>query len=149
MTMLNRPKQLEILLEEDNPGDVRLVVEALRETEIEGNLSVVSNGEEGLAFLRREGAYHAAPKPDFVLLDLNLPRKDGRELLAEIKSDPRLHALPVIVLTTSNAEQDIARCYDLHANCYIIKPVGLNELLQVFRSIKEFWLGVAVLPSRR
>jgi CheY-like chemotaxis protein len=140
-------RTLEILMVEDNPGDVRLVTEVVSEAKLHARLSAVRDGEEGLAFLRREGKYAQAPIPDLVLLDLNLPRKDGRELLAEIKRDPHLRHLPVIVLTTSRAEQDILKSYDLHANCYIIKPLGLDQVFSVMRSVVEFWFSVATLPT--
>ncbi|TMQ48977.1 MAG: response regulator [Candidatus Eisenbacteria bacterium] len=140
-------RRLQILLVEDNPADVRLTAEVWKETGLQHGLSVVQNGEEGLAFLRREGKYASAPRPDIVLLDLNLPRKDGRELLAEMKADPRIRQVPVVVLTTSNAHQDIVRSYDLHANCYVVKPVGFEQFLQVIRSITDFWVNVAVLPA--
>ncbi len=141
-----RRRPLEILMVEDHPGDVRLAVEALKESEVENRLNVARDGEEGLAFLRREGRFADAPRPDLVLLDLNLTRKDGRELLADIKMDSRLRGLPVIVLTTSSADEDIQRSYDLHANCYIVKPAGLDEQFRVMRSIVEFWFSVAALP---
>ena len=132
---------------EDNPGDVRLTREALKEGKVINNLSVVSDGEEAVAFLRREGKFADAPRPDIVLLDLNLPRKDGREVLAEIKSDPLLKHIPVVVLTTSRAEEDILRTYRLHANCYITKPVDLDQFIRVVKSINEFWFSVVKLPS--
>ena len=137
---------VEILLVEDNPGDVRLIGEAWKECSVRTHLSVVRNGEEAMSFLRREGGFASAPRPDLVLIDLNLPRKDGRELLTEIRQDPDLRRLPVIVLTTSKAEVDVLRCYDLQANCYIIKPVGLDRLCEVLKSIQNFWFNVATLP---
>ncbi len=140
--------RVEILLVEDNPGDVRLTREALGHGRIQKNLSVVSDGEEALAYLRREGAYSEAPRPDLIVLDLNLPRKDGRELLSEMKQDPEFRMIPVVVLTSSNAEQDILRSYELHANCYIIKPVGLEQFLKAVGSIETFWLSLAALPRR-
>ena len=138
---------LEILLVEDNPGDVRLTREALREGSIDNHLSVARDGVEALAFLRRQGEFVNANRPDMILLDLNLPRKDGREVLAEIKVDEELRRIPVVVLSTSQDEQDIARSYDLHANCYIAKPVDLEQFIGVVRSIEEFWLGVVKLPG--
>ena len=139
-------RPLEILMVEDNAADVRLFTELWKESELPHRLSVVRNGEEGMAFLRREGIFAGAPRPDLVLLDLNLPRRDGRTLLAEIKQDPVLRRLPIIVLTTSNAESDILQCYDLHANCYIVKPVGIEPLAQVMRLIRDFWFSLASLP---
>ncbi|GEL73022.1 MULTISPECIES: response regulator [Myxococcus] len=139
---------IEILLVEDNPGDVRLTIEALKEGKVRNRLSVARDGVEALAFLRRQGAYADAAQPDLILLDLNLPRKDGREVLAEIKVDPALRRIPVVVLTTSKAEEDILRTYDLHANCYIAKPVDLEQFISVVRSIDDFWLSVVRLPPR-
>lgn len=139
-------KPVEILLVEDNPGDVRLAVEALKEGKVHNNLHVVGDGVEAMMFLRREGKYALSPRPDLILLDLNLPKKDGREVLAEIKADERLRRIPVVVLTTSKAEQDILRTYDLHANCYITKPVDLEQFIAVVRSVEDFWLTVVKLP---
>jgi CheY-like chemotaxis protein len=138
---------IEILLVEDNPGDARLAIEALREAKVGNRLNVVQDGVEAVAFLRREGRHAQAPRPDLVLLDLNLPRKDGREVLAEIKGDADLKRIPVVVLTTSKAEQDILKMYELHANCYITKPVDLDQFMNVVRSIEEFWLTVVKLPT--
>jgi CheY-like chemotaxis protein len=138
---------IEILLVEDNPADVRLTQEALREGKVKNRLSVARDGAEALAFLRREGAFASAPKPDLILLDLNLPKKDGREVLAEIKEDPVLRRIPVVVLTTSSAEVDILKSYELHANCYITKPVDLEQFVTVVKSIDDFWLTVVRLPS--
>jgi CheY-like chemotaxis protein len=143
--MMSRP--IEVLLVEDNPGDVRLTREALKEGKVHNNLHVAPDGVEALAFLRREGRYAAAVRPDLILLDLNLPRKGGREVLEEIKSDPALRHIPVVILTSSQAEQDIARAYDLHANCYISKPVDLDQFIRVVRSIEEFWFTVVKLPT--
>src|SRR6185503_6916726 len=128
-------KPVEILLVEDNPGDVRLAVEALRDAKVHNNLTSVTDGEEALEYLRREGKYGEAPRPDLILLDLNLPRKDGREVLSEIKQDPTLKRIPVVVLTTSQAEEDILKAYNLSANCYISKPVDLDQFIKVVRSI--------------
>ncbi len=139
-------KVVEILLVEDNPGDVRLTQEAFKEGKMINNLSVVEDGVEAMAFLRREGKYTDVPRPDLILLDLNMPKKDGREVLAEIKQDPKLKHIPVIILTTSQAEQDILKSYDLHANCYISKPVNLNQFDAVIKSIKDFWLTIVKLP---
>ena len=140
-------RPLQILLVEDNPGDVRLTREVMKEGKVSNNLNVVGDGVEALAFLRREGAYVNAPRPDLILLDLNLPRKDGREVLLEIKEEPCLRRIPVVVLTTSEAEQDILRSYDLHANCYITKPVDLEHFIRVVEAIEDFWLTIARLPS--
>jgi CheY-like chemotaxis protein len=140
-------RQVEFLLAEDNPGDVRLTKEALRESKIRNNLNVVPDGVEAMAFLRRQGKYADAPTPDVVLLDLNLPKKDGREVLAEIKTDPVLKRIPVVIITSSEAEQDILRTYDLHANCYVTKPVDLDQFIKVIQSIESFWLTIVKLPS--
>src|SRR5687768_14636915 len=139
-------RPVEILLVEDNPGDVRLTVEALREGKVRNNLNVVGDGVEALAYLRREGKYEGATRPDLVLLDLNLPKMDGREVLAAIKKDEQLRRIPVVVLTTSKAEEDVVRTYDLHANCYISKPVDLEKFMVVVKSIDVFWLTVVTLP---
>jgi CheY-like chemotaxis protein len=146
--MDNRPQgsPVEILLVEDNPGDVRLTIEALKEGKVQNNLHVAADGVEALAFLRRQDEHADAPRPDLILLDLNLPRKDGRELLAEIKEDPHLRRIPVVILTTSKAEEDILKTYDLHANCYITKPVDLDQFITVVKSIEDFWLTVVKLP---
>ena len=141
---LNRP--VEILLVEDNPGDVELTALALQSGRVANRLHVVEDGLEALAFLHREGLYVEAPRPDLILLDLNLPRKDGRETLAEIKKDPRLCEIPVVVLTTSEAEKDIADSYSLHANCFITKPVDLDQFLAIVSSIEHFWFTVVKLP---
>ena len=142
-------KEIEILLVEDNAGDVRLTEEALREGKVKNRLHVARDGVEAIEFLRRQGKYAGAPRPDLVLLDLNLPRKDGREVLAEIKGDSELKTLPVVVLTTSSAEADILKTYSLHANCYIQKPVDLDQFVQVVRSIDDFWLTIVRLPKER
>jgi CheY-like chemotaxis protein len=139
---------VDILLVEDNPGDVRLTQEALREGKIRNRLMVAKDGVEALAMLRREGPHAGVPRPDLILLDLNLPRKDGREVLAEIKADEALRRIPVVVLTTSKAEEDILKTYDLHANCYITKPVDLEQFIEVIKSIDDFWLTVVRLPPR-
>jgi two-component system, chemotaxis family, response regulator Rcp1 len=145
--MSARPGQpIEVLLVEDSPGDVELTVEALKEAKVRNHLNVVTNGEAALAFLRRAGEYRDQPRPDLVLLDLNLPRKDGREVLAEMKADPALAPIPVVVLTTSADEADILRAYQLHANCYITKPVRLQEFLDVVKAIDAFWLEIVKLP---
>ncbi|MEA3281231.1 MAG: response regulator [Euryarchaeota archaeon] len=137
---------VEILLVEDNPGDVRLTQEVLKDGKVQNNMQVVKDGVDAIAFLRQTGEYAGAPRPDIILLDLNLPKKDGREVLADIKADPDLKNIPVVVLTTSSAEQDIFRSYDLHANCYITKPVDLDQFIRVIRSIEDFWLTIVKLP---
>ena len=137
---------IQILLVEDSPGDVRLTREVLRDARIANELHIVGDGEEAMRFLRRQGAFDGVPRPDLILLDLNLPRKDGREVLAELKEDPDLHLIPVIVLTTSAAEQDVLRSYDLNAACYITKPIDLDEFISVVRSIESFWLSIVRLP---
>ena len=139
-------KPIEILLVEDNPGDVRLTQEALKENRVSNNLHVTSDGEQALAFLHQENSYAHVPRPDLILLDLNLPKKDGREVLGEIKSDETLRQIPVVVLTTSQAEEDISRAYELHANCYVTKPVDLEKFISVVRSIEDFWVTVVKLP---
>jgi chemotaxis family two-component system response regulator Rcp1 len=142
--MFGRP--VEILLVEDNPGDVRLTREALKDGKVLNNLHAVVDGVDAMAFLRRDGQYGEATRPDVILLDLNLPKKDGREVLAEIKADPGLMRIPVVVLTTSEAEKDILQAYDLHANSYIIKPVDLDQFIRVMESIEDFWLTIVKLP---
>jgi len=140
-------KPVVILLVEDNPGDVRLTQEAINDGKVRNNMHVAEDGVEAVAFLRREGKYADAPRPDLILLDLNLPKKDGREVLAEIKTDEDLKRIPVVVLTTSKAEQDIFRAYDQHANCYITKPVDLNQFIKIVKGIEEFWFTIVKLPS--
>jgi CheY-like chemotaxis protein len=137
---------IEVLLVEDSPGDVRLTREAFKDAKVHINLHVASDGTEAMAFLRREGEHANVPRPDLILLDLNLPKKDGREVLEEIKENPILKSIPVVILTTSASEEDILRSYQLHANCYITKPVGLDGFLAVVRSIDSFWLSVVKLP---
>lgn len=139
-------KPIEILLVEDNPGDVRLTREAFKEGKVLNNLSVVEDGAEAMAFLRQQGKYADVPRPDLILLDLNLPKKDGREVLPEIKEDTNLKRIPVVVLTTSKAEQDILKTYNLHANCYVTKPVDLEQFISVVRFVQHFWLSVVKLP---
>jgi len=136
------------LLVEDNPGDVRLTREALKEGRLEKNLNVAPDGVEAMSFLRREGDYVGAARPDVILLDLNLPRKSGREVLAEIKGDPELRRIPVVVLSTSGSEEDIVGSYELHANCYVTKPPDFERYLEAVRTIEEFWLCTARLPSQ-
>ncbi|MCR4437791.1 MAG: response regulator [bacterium] len=140
-------RPIEILLVEDNPGDVRLTQEAFRENKIRNKLNVVNDGEQALAYLRRQGPYANAARPGLILLDLNLPRVDGREVLAQIKSDPELCHIPVVILTTSQAEEDIVKSYALHANCYISKPVDLQRFLEVVKEVEHFWLSVVNLPK--
>ena len=147
MTEHTDMKPIDILLVEDNPGDVRLTREALKEGKVLINqLNVARDGVEALAFLRRQGEFSDAVRPDIVLLDLNLPKKDGREVLAEIKNDPELRRIPVVILTTSKAEEDILKSYDMHANCYITKPVDLDQFITVVQSIEDFWLTIVKLP---
>lgn len=140
-------KSIEILLVEDNPGDARLAQEAIREAQMRNHLNWVHDGVEALTFLRRERPHQQAPRPDIILLDLNLPRKDGREVLAEIKKDDQFKRIPVIVLTTSEAEEDISRAYRLKANCYITKPPQLDQFVHIVKSIEDFWFHVVRLPS--
>jgi two-component system, chemotaxis family, response regulator Rcp1 len=150
-TMTDTERQLrpiDILLVEDSPADVRLTREALKEAKVLNALHVVPDGIAALAFLRRQGQYASSPRPDLILLDLNLPKKDGREVLAEIKQDEDLKRIPVVVLTTSRAEEDIFRTYELHANAYVTKPVDLAQFLGVVRSLEEFWLAVVTLPPK-
>lgn len=143
----NNGSSVEILLVEDNPGDVRLTEEALKEGKVSNTLHVARDGAEALEFLRREGEFRDAPRPDLILLDLNLPKVSGPEVLEEIKADPALMCIPVVILTTSTAEQDIFKCYERHANCFINKPVELDSFLRVIRSIEEFWLEIVKLPA--
>ena len=139
-------KPIEILLVEDNPADVRLTEEALKEGKVLNNLSVVKDGVEALDFLRRKGKYADAPRPDLILLDLNLPKKNGHEVLAEIKEDPNFKRIPIVILTVSKDEQDIMESYNLHANCFITKPVDLDQFINVVRSVENFWLTIVKLP---
>ena len=145
MGSFTRP--FEVLLVEDNPGDARLTREALKEGRILNNLTVVPDGVEAMEFLRKRGPYVNAPRPDLILLDLNLPRKNGREVLHEIKTDQALRRIPVMVLTTSNAEEDLTSAYNLHANCYITKPLDLEQFMTVVRSIEHFWFHIVTLPA--
>ncbi|HEX7364715.1 MAG TPA: response regulator [Dehalococcoidia bacterium] len=146
MTHDRTGKAIEILIVEDNPGDVRLTKEAMKDAKVLNELHVVKDGVEALAFLRRQGKYASAVRPDLILLDLNLPKKDGRAVLAEIKEDPQLKLIPVVVLTISKAEEDIIKSYELHANCYITKPVDLEQFMEVVKAIENFWLTVVKLP---
>ena len=139
-------RPVEILLVEDNLADVRLTQEAMKDAKLTNTMHVVQDGLKALAFLRKEGDYAGKPRPDLILLDLNLPKKDGREVLAEIKADPVLRRIPVVILSTSQAEQDILNAYDLSANCYITKPVDLDDFIAVLRMIKSFWLTIVKLP---
>ena len=141
-------KVIDILLVEDNPGDVRLAQEALKESKIRNKLFVVDDGVEAMAFLRQQGKYVGAPRPDLILLDLNLPRKSGREVLAEVKTDESLKRIPVVVLTVSRAEEDVIKCYNYHANCYITKPLDFSQFMEVTKSIEEFWLTIVKLPPK-
>jgi CheY-like chemotaxis protein len=145
---LSAPPPVEILLVEDDPGDVLMTQEALSDAKLVNNLHVVDNGEEALTFLRREGPYAEAPRPGLILLDLNLPRVDGRQVLAEIKADESLRRIPVVVLTTSEAEEDILRSYDLHANAYVTKPVDFESFVRVVRQVDDFYISVVRLPPR-
>ena len=140
-------RPIELLLIEDSEPDVRLTMEALREAKVKNRLWVVEDGVEAMAFLRQQNGHADAPRPDLILLDLNLPRKDGREVLREIKADESLKRIPVVVLTTSRSEEDVLRAYELHANCYITKPVDFNRFMEVVRSIENFWLTVVKLPD--
>ncbi len=145
--MLRTQQAFDILLVEDNPGDVFLTQEAFRESRYEHRISVAEDGDEAMQFLRREGNFRNAPAPHLILLDLNLPKKDGRELLAEVKSDPALQHIPVIILTTSEADQDITHAYKLHANCYLTKPIQMDAFLKMIRSVEDFWLNIVRLPG--
>ena len=142
-------RPIEILLIEDNPGDVDLTKEALQDAKVRNHLHVVDDGAKAVDFLYKRGEYADAPRPDIILLDLNLPKKDGRQVLEEIKADPELAEIPVVILTTSQAEEDILRSYQLHANCYITKPVDFKQFMHVVKSIEEFWLTVVKLPKRK
>jgi len=148
MIVLDDRTLIEILLVEDNPADVRLTKEALKSGKILHSLSVVGDGVEALAFLRRQGKYKDARRPDLILLDLNLPKKGGREVLEEIKSDDELKSIPVVVLTVSKAEEDVLKTYRLHANCYITKPVDLDQFISVVQSIEDFWFSIVQLPPK-
>jgi chemotaxis family two-component system response regulator Rcp1 len=146
--MKNGKKQVEILLVEDNPADVRLVREALKDSKILNNLSVVGDGVEAIAFLRKKGKYASSPRPDLVLLDLNLPKKNGREVLAEVKADEKLKRIPVVVMTVSDDEKDILLTYNSHANCYIKKPLDFEQFNQIVHSIENFWFTIVCLPPK-
>jgi len=147
MNMLKSVRPIEILLVEDNPGDVRLTQEALKTNKLQVSLHTAEDGEKAMRFLHQEGEYSDCPHPDIILLDLNLPRKNGREVLAEIKNDPRLKRIPVVVLTMSKAEEDILDAYELHANCYIAKPIDLDQFVKVVKTIEDFWFTIVKLPQ--
>jgi CheY-like chemotaxis protein len=146
---MENPRPIEVLLVEDSEGDIRLTKEAFLDADVRVNLSVARDGEQAMAFLRRQGQYANAPQPSLILLDLNMPRKDGREVLAELKSDPELKMIPVVVLTTSDAESDVSKSYGLHANGYVTKPVDLGKFLDVIHRIEDFWLDLVRLPRPR
>lgn len=148
MIEASQARAITILLIEDSPTDAQLTIEALQEAKLGNHIIHVEDGVEAIEFLRREGPHAGAPRPDLIMLDLNLPRKDGREVLAELKRDADLMTIPVVVLTTSHAEQDILRSYQLHANCYITKPVDFQKFLCVVRTIEQFWVSVVTLPRR-
>jgi chemotaxis family two-component system response regulator Rcp1 len=141
-------RSVEILLVEDNEGDAALVQEAMRAAKMTNRMHIVEDGVEAMTFLRREGRFADAPRPDIILLDLNLPKKDGRQVLAEVKADADLKCIPVVVLTTSDAEEDVLRAYELHANCYVTKPVDFAKFMQVVKQIDEFWIKVVTLPGK-
>src|SRR4051812_14191610 len=147
MTNYNPGTSIEILLVEDSPDDACLTVDALRDGRVRNRVTVVDDGVEAMAFLRREGKYHQAPRPDLILLDLNLPRKNGREVLAEVKQDPHLKRIPVVIMTSSDDEKDIVAAYDLHVNCYVTKPVDLDQFIGVVKSIEHFWFNIVKLPA--
>jgi chemotaxis family two-component system response regulator Rcp1 len=147
MKQQDNSKVVDILLVEDNEGDARLALEAMRDSKIRNKMHHVTDGEEAMAFLRKEGKYANVPRPDLVLLDLNLPKKDGRQVLAEIKNDDELKRIPVVILTVSSAEEDILKTYNLHANCYITNPIDLSQFMKVVRSVEDFWLTIVKLPN--
>jgi len=149
MKFESQPVPVDILLVEDNAGDVRLTREVLRDSKVRNNLIVANNGQEALACLRKQGKFAGTVRPDLILLDLNLPVKDGREVLAEIKADPDLKRIPVVILTTSKAEEDILKTYNLHANCYVTKPVDLEQFVKVVKSLEDFWLAIVKLPNHK
>jgi CheY-like chemotaxis protein len=145
--MTQKSKPIEILLVEDNPGDARLTVEALKESKLLNRLHHVADGQEAIAFLKQQGDHQGKPRPDIILLDLNLPKKSGHEVLAEVKADPNLKSIPVVVLTSSEAERDIVMTYKLHANCYITKPVDLDKFISIIQKIEQFWMTIVKLPA--
>jgi two-component system, chemotaxis family, response regulator Rcp1 len=140
-------ENIEILLVEDNPGDIRLIQEAFKEGKVSSHLNITRDGEQALAYLRQEGEYAQSPRPAFIILDLNLPRKDGREVLAEIKKDNKLRQIPVVILSTSTSTEDVRYAYDLHANCYVPKPLDMETLVAFGKTLEEFWLSTAILPA--
>lgn len=144
-TILNT---IDILVVEDNPGDARLIKEVLNDNKVFSSLYIVNDGVEAMNFLHNEGKYKKVPKPDLIILDLNLPRKDGREVLAEIKADNKLKHIPIVIMTISQAEEDILKSYNLHANCYITKPIDLNQFIKVVKSIEDFWFSIVKLPPK-
>jgi two-component system, chemotaxis family, response regulator Rcp1 len=141
-------KLIDILVVEDNPGDARLIMEALKSNKIYNSLHITTDGVEAMEFLHREGKFTNVPRPDLIFLDLNLPRKDGREVLAEIKSDERYKQIPVVIMTMSQSEEDILKSYSLHANCYVKKPIDLDQFVKVIESIEDFWFSLVKLPSK-
>lgn len=143
-----KTEPIEILMVEDNPSDVRLTMEAFKDAKVYNNMSVAADGEDAMAFLKRQGRYADSPRPDLILLDLNLPKKNGREVLEEIKADPDLKRIPVVILTTSDDEKDILQAYDLHVNAYITKPVDLDQFIKIVEAVEDFWLSVVKLPPR-
>lgn len=145
ITLLN---SIDILVVEDNPGDARLITEVLNDNKVYSSLYIVNDGVEAMLFLKNEGKYKTVPKPDLIILDLNLPKKDGREVLAEIKSDEGLKHIPIVIMTISQAEEDILKSYNLHANCYITKPIDLNQFIKVVKSIEDFWFSIVKLPPK-
>ena len=147
--MNGNSEPIEILLVEDNSGDARLAVEALKESKVHNNLHHVLDGVEAMRFLRRQEKYARVPTPDLILLDLNMPRKDGREVLAEIKEDSQLRMIPVVILTTSDAELDLIKSYDLHANAYVVKPIDLERFIEIVQAIEDFWFSIVKLPPER
>ncbi|MBI5359604.1 MAG: response regulator [Planctomycetes bacterium] len=147
MNQENQIKPIDILLVEDDPGDARLTKEAMKDTKLRNNIFHVTDGEEAMAFLRKEGRYADVPCPDLILMDLNLPKRNGIEVLAEIKNNKNLKRIPVVILTVSSAEEDILKSYNLHANCYITKPIDLNQFMNVVKSIEDFWLTIVKLPN--
>lgn len=149
MNFESQPTPIDILLVEDNPGDVRLTQEVLKTSKVRNHLMVASNGQEALSCLRKQGKYANAPRADLILLDLNLPVMDGREVLEKIKEDPDLKRIPVVILTTSKAEEDIVKSYNLHANCYVTKPVDLDQFVKVVKSLEDFWLCIVKLPDQQ
>ena len=146
--MFQKNDMVEILMVEDNPADVRLTREAFKDAKVLNHMNIVVDGEEAMAFLRQEGKYADAPRPELILLDLNLPKKDGREVLAEIKKDPELKRIPIVVLTTSDDEKDVLKAYDLHVNAYVRKPVDLHQFMKVVEAVEYFWLTVVRLPVK-